>query len=132
VLVISGSRAFRRLLHRFLEQHGHQSVAVDDGDDAFSSIAFSRPSVVILDLRDGDADRLLFHGLLRRRHPEVPVLALIADRLRLCHRGADVLVEPAASDPAAPHPLLATLRRSVEELVLNESLDVWRPPPARA
>lgn len=132
MLVISGSEAFRLLLLRLLEQQGHRGVAVDDGDDAFSSIAFARPSVVILDLRDGDADRMLFHGLLRRRHPEVPVLALIADCLRLCHRGRDVLVEPADGDASMPSPLLAALRRSVDALVVNESLAVWRPPPARA
>lgn len=132
VLVISGSTAFRMLLLRFLEQQGHCAVAVDDGDDAFSSMAFARPSVVIVDLRDGDADRLLFHGLLRRRHPEVPVLMLIADQLRLCHRDRDVLVEPPNDDPSMPYPLLAALRRSVDALVMKESLEVWRPAPARA
>jgi CheY-like chemotaxis protein len=132
VLVISGSKALQMLLDRLLRQQGHSTVLASDGDQGFSAILSSRPSVVVLDLRDGDADSLLFHGLLRKRHPGLPVLCLLADRLRLCDGKRDIIVEPSAADVRTGHPILTALRRSVDELVLSASLQVWKPVPGLA
>ncbi|HYV45231.1 MAG TPA: DNA-binding response regulator [Myxococcaceae bacterium] len=132
VLVISSSKAFQVLMDRLLRQQGHATVLASDGDEGFSAILFSRPSVVVLDLRDSDADSLLFHGLLRKRHPELPVLSLVADRLRLCDGKRDVIVEPSTADARTGHPVLAALRRAVDEVVLSASLRVWKPVPGLA
>jgi len=120
------------LLDRLLRQQGHTTVLASDGDEGFSAILFSRPSVVVVDLREGDADSLLFHGLLRKRHPGLPVLSLLADRLRLCDGKRDVIVEPSAADARTGTPTLAALRRSVDEVVLSASLQVWKPVPGLA
>jgi DNA-binding response OmpR family regulator len=132
VLVISSSKAFQVLLDHLLRQQGHSTVLASDGDQGFSAIGVSRPTVVVLDLRDGDADSLLFHGLLRRRHPALPVLSLVADRLRLSDGKRDVIVEPSAADARTGQPILAALRRSVDEVVLNASLQLWKPAPGLA
>jgi CheY-like chemotaxis protein len=132
VLVISESKAFQVLMDRLLRQQGHSTVLASDGDQGFSALAYSRPAVVVLDLRDGDADSLLFHGLLRKRYPRMPVLCLLADRLRLCDGRHDVILEPSAADVRTGLPILAALRRSVDELVLSASLQVWKPAPGLA
>jgi CheY-like chemotaxis protein len=132
VLVVSSSQALQVLLARLLKQQGHSTAQARDGDEGFSSIVVARPAVVILDLRDGDADSLLFHGLLRKRHPGLPVLSLVADRLRLCDRDRDVLVEPTAADHRTPHPVLSALRRSVDDVVTIASLQTWKPAPGLA
>jgi CheY-like chemotaxis protein len=132
VLVISESKAFQVLLDRLLRQQGHSTVLASDGDQGFSALAAARPAVVVLDLREGDADSLLFHGLLRKRHPGLPVLSLVADRLRLCDGKRDVIVEPSAEDVRTGHPILAALRRAVDEVVLSASLRVWKPAPGLA
>lgn len=132
MLVISSSKAFQVLLERLLRQQGHSAVLASDGDQGFSAILSSRPSVVVLDQRDGDADSLLFHGLLRKRHPALPVLQLLADRLRLCDGKRDLIVEPSAADVRTGHPILAALRRLVDEMVLNASLQLWKPVPGLA
>jgi len=120
------------LLDHLLRQQGHSTVLASDGDQGFSAILSSRPSVVVLDLRDGDADSLLFHGLLRKRHPWLPVLQLLADRLRLCDGKRDIIVEPSAADVRSGQPVLSALRRSVDEVVLSASLQVWKPVPGLA
>ncbi|HVE84418.1 MAG TPA: DNA-binding response regulator [Myxococcales bacterium] len=127
VLVISSSRALQVLLARLLREQGHSTALALDGDEGFSAIHGTRPAVVILDMRDGDADCLLFHGLLRRRHPALPVLSLVADRLRLSDGVRDVLVEPSIADLRAPSPLIAALRRSVDEVVTTAALRTWKP-----
>jgi len=132
VLVISSSKALQVLLERLLRQQGHSTAMASDGDEGFSSIVVARPSVVVVDLRDGDADSLLFHGLLRKRHPGLPVLSLVADRLRLSAGESDILLEPSAADQRTPYPLLSALRRSVDEVVMTTSLRTWKPAPGLA
>lgn len=132
VLVISSSKAFQVLLEHLLRQQGHSTVLAGDGDEGFSAIVSSRPAVVVLDQREGDPDSLLFHGLLRKRHPGLPVLSLVADRLRLCDGVRDVILEPSAADQRTAHPVLAALRRSVDEVVMSASLQTWKPAPGLA
>lgn len=132
VLVISGSRAFQVLLARLLHQQGHSTAVARDGDEGFSAIVSERPSVVVLDLREADADSLLFHGLLRKRYPALPVLSLVADQLRLCDGPRDIILEPTAADQRTGHPVIAALRRLVDEVVTSASLRTWRPAPGLA
>jgi len=120
------------LLERLLRQQGHSTALARDGDEGFSAILSSRPAVVVLDLREADPDSMLFLGLLRKRRPELPVLSLVADRLRLCDGARDVLLEPSDADQRTAHPVLAALRRSVDELVMSASLQTWRPAPGLA
>lgn len=132
VLVISSSKAFQVLLARLLGRQGYTTALAGDGDEAFTAIFGSLPVVVVLDLRDGDPDSMLFHGLLRKRHPELPVLSLVADQLRLSDGRRDVLLEPTAADLRWPNPVLAALRRWVDEVVMTASIRTWKPSPGLA
>jgi CheY-like chemotaxis protein len=127
VLVISDSAALQVFLARLLREQGHTTSLAADGDAGFLAIHRSRPAVVVLDLREGDPDGMLFHGLLRKRHPDLPVLSLVADRLRLCDGRRDVLVDPSPADKKSALPILSALQRTVDELVVRSSLQTWKP-----
>lgn len=132
MLIVSGSKALQLLLSRLLREQGHTTAAASDGDEAFSALQAARPAVVVLDQREADADQLLFHGLLRRRHPALPVLSLMAGQLRLCDGSRDVLLEPSGRDLRGPLPLLAALRRMVDEVAAVAALRAWNPAPGLA
>ncbi|AKQ63879.1 Response regulator [Myxococcus hansupus] len=132
VLVVSPHVPSRELLRRILEAPDLSVSATGDTDDAFSALTSRPPAVVVVDLRRPDEDHPLFLGLLRKRHPRQPVIALVPGRLRIFDGQHERVVEAHGETAEALHQLLAALQQAVQELLAQELLRLWRPPVGRA
>ncbi|MCP3104660.1 DNA-binding response regulator [Myxococcus sp. K15C18031901] len=134
VLVTSPHTASRELLRRILEsdEPGLTISATGDTDDALASIAAAAPAVVVVDLRRPDEDHPLFLGLLRKRHPTQPVIALVPGKLRVFDGQKEHVHEAPGDSAEALHQLLDTLKVAVRDLVAQDWLKVFRTPVAKA
>lgn len=135
VLIVSPHRASRELLLRFLAEPEVQIRAAEDADAALSSIASKPPAVVVVDLRRPDEDHPLFLALLRKRHPAQPVIALVPGSLRVFDGSRERVrdmrdVQPESAEGL--HHLLYALKESVEEVLTQHLLRVFRPPVGQA
>lgn len=134
VLIASPHSASRELLRRVLavDDASLSISATSDTDDALASIVSSPPALVVVDLRRQDEDFPLFLGLLRKRHPTLPVIALVPGRLRIFDGAHERVVEAPGDSAEALHQLLDALRAAVRDLVAQDLLRVLRPPVGRA
>ncbi|NMO17197.1 response regulator [Pyxidicoccus fallax] len=132
VLIVSPHNASRELLRRILAEPGLSVSATGDTDDAFSAITSTPPALVVVDLRRPDEDHPLFLGLLRKRHPALPVIALVPGRLRIFD-GRHERVREAYGDTAeALHQMLGALKQAMNDLLAQDLLRVLRTPVGRA
>jgi CheY-like chemotaxis protein len=135
VLIVSPHRASRELLLRFLAEPEVQIRAAEDADAALSSIASKPPAVVVVDLRRPDEDHPLFLALLRKRHPDQPVIALVPGSLRVFDGSKERVRDMRdcqAESAEGLHHLLYALKESVEEVLAQHLLRVFRPPVGQA
>lgn len=135
VLVVSPHRASRELLLRFLAEPEVQIRVAEDADAALSSVASRPPAVVVVDLRRPDEDHPLFLALLRKRHPAQPVIALVPGSLRVFDGSQERVRDMRdcqAESAEGLHHLLYALKESVEEVLAQHVLRVFRPPVGQA
>ncbi|HZI09378.1 MAG TPA: response regulator [Myxococcus sp.] len=132
VLIVSPHSASRELLRRILAEPGLSVSATGDTDEAFASIRSTPPVLVVVDLRRPDEDHPLFLGLLRKRQPGMPVIALVPGRLRIFD-GQQERVREAYGDTAeALHQLLGSLKEAMNDLLAQDLVRVLRTPVGRA
>jgi DNA-binding NtrC family response regulator len=135
ILVVSPHRASRELLLRFLAEPGVKVRAAEDADAALASIAATPPAVVVVDLRRPDEDHPLFLALVRKRHPTQPVIALVPGSLRVFdgsqERVRDMRSVPTDSAEGLHH-LLYALKESLDEVLAQHLLRLFRPPVGQA
>ncbi|AEI65057.1 response regulator [Corallococcus macrosporus] len=132
VLVVSPHAPSRELLRRILDAPELSVSATGDTDDAFSALASRPPALVVVDLRRPDEDHPLFLGLLRKRHPALPVIALVPGRLRVFDGQHERVLEAHGDTAEALHQLLGALKQAVHDVLAQDLLRVLRPPVGRA
>jgi CheY-like chemotaxis protein len=76
VLVVDDDPAIHDLLSRQLEKAGFQSIHAKDGIDAIVKLRDTLPNVIITDIQMPRMSGLEFIGVVRRRFPPIPVIAL--------------------------------------------------------
>jgi CheY-like chemotaxis protein len=133
VLVVSPHRASRELLVRILAEPEVKVLATGDADDAFASILSRRPALVVVDLRRPDEDHPLFLALLRKRHPAMPVIALVPGRMRIFDGQAECVRDVQRTDSTESlQTMIDTLREAIHDLFTQSVLRVLRTPVGRA
>jgi CheY-like chemotaxis protein len=132
VLIVSPHDASRELLRRMLQEPGLSVSATGDTDDAFAAISSTPPVLVVVDLRRPDEDHPLFLGLLRKRHPVLPVIALVPGRLRIFDGRHERVREAHGETTEALHHLLGALKQAMDDLLAQDLLRVLRPPVGQA
>jgi CheY-like chemotaxis protein len=76
VLVVDDDPAIRGLLSRHLENAGFLAIHAKDGIDALVKLRDTLPTVIISDLEMPRMSGVEFIGVVRRRFPVIPVVAL--------------------------------------------------------
>jgi len=76
VLVVDDDPLMRGLLSRHLKKAGFQAIHAEDGIDALVKLRDALPSVIIADLKMPRMSGFEFIGVVRRRFPTIPVIAL--------------------------------------------------------
>lgn len=95
VLVVDDDERLRRLLVRYLTDHGFRVTAAADAAEARASLRSLRPDLMVLDVTmPGETGLELVDDLRRSGDPELPVLLLTArgapeDRIAGFEAGAD-------------------------------------------
>ncbi|ABF88924.1 response regulator [Myxococcus xanthus DK 1622] len=132
VLIVSPHAPSRELLRRILEAPDLAISVTGDADDAFASLTSRPPALVVVDVRRPDEDHPLFLGLLRKRHPTLPVIALVPGRLRIFDGRHERVVEAHGDTAESLHQMLVSLQQAMHELLAQDLLRLWRPPVGRA
>ncbi|MFP2909714.1 response regulator [Pyxidicoccus sp. 3LFB2] len=132
VLIVSPHNPSRELLRRMLEEPGVAVSATGDTDEAFATITSRRPVLVVVDLRRPDEDHPLFLGLLRKRHPVLPVIALVPGRLRIFDGRHERVREAYGDTTEALHHLLSALKQAMDDLLAQDLIRVLRTPVGEA
>ena len=76
VLLVDDDPSIRDLLSRQLEKAGFQAIHAEDGIDALVKLRDTLPKVIISDLQMPRMSGFEFIGVVRRRFPTIPVVAL--------------------------------------------------------
>ena len=76
ILIIDDDATFRGMVHRVLEQAGHQVLEVGGGDDGLRSFREGGADLVICDIIMPGKDGIETIQLLREERPEVRILAV--------------------------------------------------------
>jgi DNA-binding NtrC family response regulator len=132
VLIVSPHNPSRELLRRMLEEPGLAVSATGDADDAFAAITSTPPVLVVVDLRRPDEDHPLFLGLLRKRHPVLPVIALVPGRLRIFDGRHEAVREAYGDTAEALHQMLGSLKQAMQDLLAQDLIRVLRTPVGQA
>ncbi|NOK06344.1 MULTISPECIES: response regulator [Myxococcus] len=132
VLIVSPHAPSRELLRRILEAPDLAISVTGDADDAFASLTSRPPALVVVDVRRPDEDHPLFLGLLRKRHPTLPVIALVPGRLRVFDGRHERVLEAHGDTAESLHQMLVSLQQAMHELLAQDLLRLWRPPIGRA
>ncbi|WP_233576686.1 response regulator [Citreicoccus inhibens] len=132
LLIVSGHTASRELLGRILADTHLTVRATGDVDEALTAITAQRPALVVVDLRRPDEDPSLFIGLLRKRHPTLPVIALIPGRLRVFDGREERVVDAPGDSAEALHQMLVALKRAVSDVCAHALLGALKPPVGKA
>jgi CheY-like chemotaxis protein len=135
VLVVSPHLASRELLQRFLAEPEVKVRSAEDADAALIFIASTPPAVVVVDLRRPDEDHPLFLALLRKRHPDQPVITLVPGSLRVfdgSHERVRDMRDLAVGSAEGLHQLLYALKESLEELLAQHVIRIFRPRVGQA
>ena len=81
VWVVDDDRSIRWVLEKALEQAGFESRCFEDADDALNLLeeeGSAEPDTLITDVRMPGTDGLRMLKMLRRRHPDLPVIIMTA------------------------------------------------------
>lgn len=133
VLIVSPHAPSRELLVRILAEPGVRLQATGDADAAFDAIAHRRPALVVVDLRRPDEDHPLFLALLRKRHPALPVIALVPGRMRIFDGDTERVHDVRRADPTEGLRLtIELLREAMHDIFSTAVLRVLRPPVGQA
>ncbi|QDE92645.1 response regulator [Myxococcus xanthus] len=132
VLIVSPHAPSRELLRRILEAPDLAISVTGDADDAFASLTSRPPALVVVDVRRPDEDHPLFLGLLRKRHPTLPVIALVPGRMRVFDGRHERVLEAHGDTAESLHQMLVSLQQAMHELLAQDLLRLWRPPVGRA
>jgi CheY-like chemotaxis protein len=133
VLIVSPHPPSRELLVRILAEPEVRLQATGDADDAFDSISQRRPSLVVVDLRRPDEDHPLFLALLRKRHPALPVIALVPGRMRIFDGDTERVHDVQRADPTEGlRVTIELLREAMHDVFSTAVLRVLRPPVGQA
>ena len=76
VLLVDDDPSIRDLLSMHLEKAGFQAIHAEDGIDALVKLRDTLPRVIISDLQMPRMSGFEFIGVVRRRFPTIPVVAL--------------------------------------------------------
>jgi CheY-like chemotaxis protein len=76
VLLVDDDPSIRDLLSRHLKKAGFEAFHAEDGIDALGKLRDSIPKVIISDLQMPRMSGFEFIGVVRRRFPTIPVIAL--------------------------------------------------------
>lgn len=76
VLVVDDEAANRELLSDVLASEGYEVVTAEDGLDALNQLTEPLPDVIISDLRMPRMSGFEFLAVVRRWHPDVPLIAI--------------------------------------------------------
>lgn len=76
VLLVDDDPIVRNLLSRYLEKAGFEALQAEDGIDALGKLRDILPKVIISDLQMPRMAGFEFIGVVRRRFPAIPVIAL--------------------------------------------------------
>ncbi len=125
ILIVDDEADIRELVSGILEDEGFETRAAADADGALAEIEARRPSLVVLDiwLQDSRLDGLQLLDLIKRRHPELPVLIIsghgnIETAVAAIKRGAtDFIEKPFKAD----HLILAVQRATETERLRREN-----------
>lgn len=129
VLIVSPHAPSRELLVRILAEPEVRLQATGDADDAFDSISHRRPALVVVDLRRPDEDHPLFLALLRKRHPALPVIALVPGRMRIFDGDTERVQDVQRADPTEGlRVTIELLREAMHDVFSTAVLRVLRPP----
>ena len=76
VLVVDDEAANRELISDILASEGYDVVTAQDGVDALNQLAAPLPDVIISDLRMPRMSGFEFLAAVRRKHPDIPLIAI--------------------------------------------------------
>ena len=76
VLVVDDEAANRKLISDILTSEGYDVVSAQDGVDALNQLAAPLPDVIISDLRMPRMSGFEFLAAVRRKHPDIPLIAI--------------------------------------------------------
>ena len=76
VLLVDDDPFVRQLLSRYLKKAGFDACRAEDGIDAIGKLRETLPKVIISDLQMPRMSGFEFIGVVRRRFPTIPVIAL--------------------------------------------------------
>lgn len=76
VLLVDDDPSIRKLLSRYLKNAGFEAIHAEDGIDALGKLRNTLPKVIISDLQMPRMSGFEFIGIVRRRFPAIPVIAL--------------------------------------------------------
>ena len=76
VLLVDDDPSMRNLVSVYLEKVGLQAIHAEDGIDAIVKLRETLPRVIITDIQMPRMSGLEFIGVVRRRFPTIPVVAV--------------------------------------------------------
>lgn len=122
ILVVDDEQDIRELIADILQDEGYATRAARNSEEAFTAVAESLPSAVILDiwLEESQLDGLGVLETLRRKYPHLPIIMIsghgnIETAISSIRMGAyDYIEKPFKEDR-----LLHVLRRALETAVLQ-------------
>jgi two-component system nitrogen regulation response regulator NtrX len=78
ILIVDDEADIRELVSGILEDEGHSTRVAKDGNEAICAIEQEPPILVVLDiwLQGSTLDRLQLLALVKKQHPELPVVMI--------------------------------------------------------
>src|SRR3954471_4136928 len=76
ILLVDDDEPLRSLLRQTLEQGGYTVVEADTGRAAAEKLRVEIPDIVLTDLVMPEHEGLEFIMMLRKKHPEIPIVAM--------------------------------------------------------
>lgn len=130
ILIVDDEEDIRDLVSGILEDEGYRTRTAHDCDSALAALEARRPSLVILDiwLQGSRLDGIEMLALIRRRHPDLPVVIIsghgtVETAVAAIKRGAfDFIEKPFKSD----HLLHIVARATETEHLRRENEDLRR------
>ena len=122
ILIVDDEADIRELVSGILQDEGYSTRQARDSEEAFQAIEQRRPSMIVLDiwLQGSRLDGLEVLGLIKRQHPDLPVVIIsghgtIETAVTAIQRGAyDYIEKPFKSDR-----LLLVAQRALETTQLK-------------
>jgi len=74
ILMVEDEPDWRLIAGNYLEESGYQVVTASNGSEALLEMDRNRVDAVLLDVNLGGEDGIALMGVLRRTHPNLPVI----------------------------------------------------------